>query len=205
MKRSPLLAAVLLLPACASLNVNSDMTSMVDPAWRPEAMLERVLVFAATADIEARQSIEDRFGRRATLFVPSYALFFPGRAFTDEEVQATLDEHVIDAVLILEGGEDGVNTSTWTSPTQSDASASCTGYGSAVNCSGTGTTTGGQTYTFSKPWATYTARLYDRRAGLTVWTASGQVSGNAFASMGQMREMAVRETIEQLMKDGVIR
>lgn len=164
-----------------------------------------MLVFAATTDIEARRRIEDRFGTYTTDFVPSYALFFPGRAYTDEEVQATLNEHAIDAVLILEGGEAGVNTATWMSPTQSTASASCTGYNSTVNCSGTGTTTGGQTYTFTKPWATYTAQLFDRRIGRTVWTASGQVKGNAIATLRQMRSRAVDRTIEQLVKDGVIR
>lgn len=108
-------------------------------------------------------------------------------------------------MLILEGGEDGVNTATWVSPTQSSTRARCTGYGNSVNCSGRETMTGGQTYTLTKPWATYTAKLYDRHAGLTVWTASGQVEGNAIATTGQMRSRAVDRTIEQLARDGVIR
>jgi len=163
-----------------------------------------ILVVAAFADLGIRRETEDRFAAADSegrfRFVPSYQLFFPGRQYTSDETGALLRQHQIDATLVIFPGQAGA-TSGYVPPTYTSG---CTVWSPTGGCSQVTTTqTGG--YSYQKPWAQFTAQLYDPTTGQTVWMASATTGGNAFASAVTLVHSMVDKTIERLTQDGVIR
>jgi hypothetical protein len=163
-----------------------------------------ILVVAAFADLGIRRETEDRFVSASSdghfRFVPSYQVFFPGRQYTPEETGALLRKHAIDATLVIFPGQSGA-TSGYIPPTYTSG---CTMWSSEGGCAQVTTTqTGG--YSYHKPWAQFTAQLYDATSGTGVWVASATTGGNAYARAVTLVHSMADKTIERLTQDGIIR
>lgn len=194
------LTGMLLGPvACA----RTSMTSLPSPELGGRSF-HNILVVAAFADLGIRRETEDRFAlanyEGHYTFVPSYLVFFPGRQYTTEETRALLQQHQIDATLVIFPGQVGA-TSGYIPPTYTSG---CTVWSSTAGCSQVTTTqTGG--YSYQKPWAQFTAQLYDATTGAGVWVASATTGGNAFASAVTLVHSMADKTIQRLTEDYVIR
>jgi hypothetical protein len=190
--------ALSVLAACAS----TKMTSMLNPT-AGERTLQRVLVYFETDNLSIRQQVEDRFRDRSasftTEFIPSYTIFFPGRTYTDEEFRASLAEHRIDAALFIQRREAGVTSSV----TSRSSTTSCAVWSSSQGCVQTRTTTSGGDR-INKPWANFSAQLFETEGGVTIWVATAASGGNAYASNGTLRTSMVNRTVAQLLQDGLI-
>jgi hypothetical protein len=154
-------------------------------------------------DLEWRKTAEEEFGQAYegswASFVPSYQVFFPGRNYTDREINTVLADHQFDAALVIVLGESG--TSTTRTPTQT--TAQCTLWNSTQGCvQASAITTGG--YDISKPWAGFTAVLLDVESATAVWAATAQTGGNAFAGTGTLLRSMASRTVKQLRADGVV-
>ncbi len=187
------------LAACATTSMNS----LPSPELGGRTF-HNILVVAAFADLGIRRETEDRFAAAYSeghfRFVPSYQLFFPGRQYTPDETGSLLRQHQIDATLVIFPGQAGA-TSGYVPPTYTSG---CTVWSPTGGCSQVTTTqTGG--YSYQKPWAQFTAQLYDPTTGQTVWMASATTGGNAFASAVTLVHSMADKTIGRLTQDGVIR
>jgi hypothetical protein len=178
------------------------MNSLASPELGGRSF-HNILVVAAFADLGVRRETEDRLAAASSeghfRFVPSYQLFFPGRQYTPEETSGLLRQHQIDATLVIFPGQAGA-TAGYVPPTYTSG---CTVWSSTGGCSQVTTTqTGG--YSYQKPWAQFTAQLYDATTGVGVWVASATTGGNAFASAVTLVHSMADKTIERLTQDGVI-
>jgi len=187
------------IAACATTSMNS----LPSPELRGRSF-HNILVVAAFADLGIRRETEDRFAAIDSggdfRFVPSYQVFFPGRQYTPEETGGLLRQHKIDATLVIFPGQAGA-TSGYVPPTYTSG---CTVWSPTGGCSQVTTSqTGG--YSYQKPWAQFTAQLYDPTTGQVVWMASATTGGNAFASAVTLVHSMADKTIDRLIQDGVIR
>lgn len=160
----------------------------------------RLLVALAVSDLAERQNVEDKFViDGAGTFVASYHVLFPGRQYSAEELSDALAKSGADGVLIITLNQAGVTTSR--APTTT--TAQCTAVSSSGGCIGASAiTTGG--YDISKPWASFTAQLFDLPTGRVVWFATSKSKGNAFAHAHNLLESMAGSTIAQLRADGVV-
>src|SRR2546425_1148955 len=164
------------LAGCATTSMNS----LASPELGGRSF-HNILVVAAFADLGIRRESEDRLAAASSeghfRFVASYQLFLPGRQYTSEETAGLFRQHQIDATLVIFPGQVGA-TSGYVPPTYTSG---CTVWSPTYGCSQVTTTqTGG--YSYQKPWAQFTAQLYDATTGAGVWVASATTGGNAFAS-----------------------
>ena len=182
---------------------HTSMTSMASPDM-PRQGFRNILVYAGFVDLGVRQATELTFVSSNTSesvrFVAAHQLFFPGRQYTSEEMAATLREKQIDASLLIAAGQQGTSSS-YIPPT---FTSSCTVWNSSTGCQqATTTTSGGQAV--QKPWAQFTAQLFDAHTGKVVWFATANTGGNAFASSTTLATSMANETLSRLRADGVIR
>ncbi len=189
------LALVVLVGACAKTN----MTSLVNPvSRRPD--LRRVAVVFETSDPGVRRAFEHEFGQRAGIatvdFIPSYTLFPPERPMGPEEFGRVARENRLDAFLLYTPGEAGVFEQTL--PTRIEGG--CVGWILFHGCDGP---TGART--LELPWTAYTVMLVEPTNMGSFWTASATTEGRDFANWEDLRHSLTDETIERLLKDGVIR
>ncbi len=196
---SRLLWAVSLLAAsgCAS----TRMTSLINPD-SPTGDLTRVAVIYLTSDLEYRELVEGRFANHAgdTEFVAGHLLLFPGRAYSEPEVQEIFLDNGIDAVLVVELLSTGASTSR--SPGVSETS--CTIWSSSKGCQQTETVSYGGG-TISKPQAGFRLLLVDRGMTTIHWTATANSGGNAYAGMSDLLNSLVDKAVGKLEEDGLIR
>jgi len=187
------------IAACA----RTSMSSMPAPDLGARHY-HNILVVAAFADLGIRRETEDRFVSASSeghfRFVPSYQMFFPGRQYTPEETGALLRKYEIDATLVIFPGQGGA-TSGYVPPTYTSG---CTVWSSTGGCSQVTTTQSGG-YSYRKPWAQFTAQLYDATSGTGVWVASATTGGNAYARAVTLVHSMADKTIERLTEDGIIR
>lgn len=184
--------------ACARTSINSMRAPEVQGKT-----FRNILVFAALADLGLRQQMEDRVARHSSegivRFVPSYRMFFPGKQYTKEEMASVLSEYRIDAALVLSPGQTGSTTS-YVPPTYTTG---CSMWNSVSGCTqATTTTTGG--YNYNKPWAQFTAQLYETMSGTSVWVATATTGGNAFAGSGDLVNSMADKTAKRLQADLII-
>jgi hypothetical protein len=196
--RRTLAGIALGIAACATTSMNS----LPSPELGGRTF-HHILVVAAFADLGIRRETEDRFAAADSegdfVFVPSYQVFFPGRQYTTEEAGGLLRKYHIDATLVIFPGQGG-GTSGYVPPTYTSG---CRVWTTTGGCSQVTTTqTGG--YSYQKPWAQFTAQLYDATTGAGVWVASATTGGNAYASAITLVHSMADKTIERLMEDGVI-
>jgi hypothetical protein len=217
MKAASAICLGIALAGCAT----TSMSSIAAPEARSSSgRYARILVYVAIGDLDIRRQAEDQFvadnppvtaqydslGQRqspklAHEFIPSYSVLFPGREYTKEQVDAALRANRIDGYLIVTNTESGISTNT--TPGSSSTNCTATDYGYQVNANCTTQQHPGTTY--HKPWAKFTANLYDVNTGQSVWYATSTTGGNAFAHWGTVVHSMADKTVERLQQDGVIR
>lgn len=184
-----------LLASCASASISSIVA--------PESVghtYRNVLVLAPFGDIGMRRFVEEAFEGwsqdSGTRFVPAYRLLFPGRSYSQAEVAQILRTNHIDATLLLEPHSTGTTT-TYVPPTYK---LTCSQWISGTGCTQvTSSPSGGGE--ISKPWATFSAKLFDANTGAVAWIASGSGGGSAFANFGNVYEAIAATTVRQLAAD----
>jgi hypothetical protein len=193
-----LIAFMMLVGGCASTSIRSQADTA---ALRP---YPRIMAFVSLADLGLRQDAETVFERELAQCniecVPSHKLFFPSRQYSDEEAVQLISESSIDAVLIVTLSDTGTSSSYVPQQTYTQAKAQITG--NTATGSSTTTTSGG--YSIEKPWANFTAQLFDCQTGNVVWVASASTGGNAYASGGTLVRSMADKTVDQLKKDGIV-
>lgn len=177
--------------AVASLScATTSIRSQVDPAAAAKGF-KKVMVVGNFSDLGLRQDAEQEFVKtlaaRGFYATPSAVLLFPGRQYSPEEIDQALATAGVDAVLVLSPAGAGTS-STWI-PQTTTTTGSATVYGNTVSGTATSRSYGG--YSVQKPWAQFHAQLFDRAARQSVWIASFDSRGNAFADWGDLvRSMA---------------
>lgn len=194
-----LLASECLLGGCA----RTSMSSLASPELRGRTF-RNILVVANLSDLGLRRETEDRFASSSIQgsyrFVPSYQVFFPGQQYTSDQVASLLRQHQIDATILITPGETGASAG-YVPPTYTTG---CTMWSSTSGCTqATTTSTGG--YSYRRPWAQFTARLFDATTGAAVWVASATTGGNAYASATTLVHSMAGKTVSRLRDDGLIR
>jgi hypothetical protein len=158
------------------------------------------MVSVPFTDLGLRRVAEDQFAKsysgKDVTFVPSYQVFFPRRSYSPEQAQEVVRADSIDGALFItlnQSGTSSYHTSTTTS-------TQCAASDTYARCAST--TSGG--YDIRKPWASFTAQLYETRTGRSVWIATENTRGNAFAHAETVVRSMANSTVTQLEKDGVI-
>jgi hypothetical protein len=171
------------------------------PAPNPDGeKYHRILVNFPTSNIEWKTTTEDAFVEKDTEFVASYKVFYPGRTYSEDEI-ATIDrENRIDGLLIVSSGETGISTVTMPSQTNTSCAAAANGTAVAAACSTS--QSGGQTY--RRPWANWTAKMWNVRSGEVVWVSSASSRGNAYANWHTIMHSMVGSTVSKLRTDHVL-
>jgi len=208
---------------------HTSMTSLPAPDLRGRSY-HSILVVAQIADLGLKLAMEDRFhsvreqqciqelrgagigtgtpqadsAMTACLrihfqFVPSHSVFFPGRDYSSEQVVAAMRQNGIDAELVITPGEAG-SAQSYVPPTYTTR---CTSYDIFSGCSQTTTTSSGGS-SYSKPWAQFSARLFDAADGQAVWVATATFGGNRFAQTSDLVQSMADKTLERLIADKVI-
>lgn len=194
------LLMVLLIGAfgCASTNLSSMTKPEV--AKRP---YDRILVVFPLQDLELRRIAENEVlnkVRSRNSFMRSYELFFPGRQYEEQEILDILMQHNIQAVLMI-GLSDSGTSSTYVP--QLSSSTRCTAWTASQGCVAASTYTSGG-YTLDKPWANFTATLFDLEKQEVVWYATAKTGGNAFADNADLVRSMARKTRDTLLEDGLV-
>lgn len=190
-----------LLAICVSAGCMASTKVSSLPAPNSDgAQYHRVLVNYPTSDIDWKTTTEDAFVAKDAAFVASYKLFFPGRTYDNEEVAAIDKENGIDGLLIVSSGETGISTVTMPSQTNTSCAAAANGTAAAAACSTT--QSGGQTY--RRPWANWTAKMWNVRTGEVVWISSASSRGNAYANWHTVMHSMVGSVVDKLRNDHVI-
>ncbi len=199
--------AAALLAGCVP---RTEMTSFVDPAFRGAGpSFSSVVVFAAGIGLEERQIIEDSvveaFAVHKVRALRGVDVIPPTRDYTDAEWAGQVLAAGVEAVLFIGVGGKDV-TETYVPPTYYPGST----YGTATTYGNTtyvdiyqspGYTVGG--YSISKPFAAYAASVISVADGLKAWQADAKAGGNAFHSFNDLSEQVARDTVEQLVADGL--
>jgi hypothetical protein len=196
---------LILFSGCAS----TSMTSFTDPAYRGTTF-KRVLVVANVSDLEWRQKIETRivqeFRSEGIYAMEGINLFPPTRAFTDSQKVELLVQNNIDSYIVIGVGESGIQQvyiPQTGSSTKTEGRVDVYGNTATYEEKSTTRTYGG--YNVSKPWAHFDAKLYDVSRGDIAWVASATTGGNAYANFNTVVNSFCGKTVEQLIKDGVVR
>lgn len=191
--------AAAMLVGCA----HTSMTSMPAPEISGRSF-RTILVIGNFSDLGVRQQTEQRLAAASqeghTKFIASTSVLFPGRQYSRDEMAAILRTNGIEATLVISPGQAGASN-TYVPPTYTSG---CTVWTSSGGCQQVTTTTSGG-YNYSKPWAQFTAQLYDVTSGQVVWYASATTGGNAYASATTLVHSMVDKTLERLTGDRVIK
>ena len=164
---------LLALPACASTNVTSlrapDM--LADP-------YSRIMVYFPLGDLRLRQLVEDEFVEEDDrgYFVPSYSVLFPGREYTELDIQDILIMNSVDALLMLSLSDSGDNSN----------------YNAALNM------------VVNQPWAFFNAELLEAESYSSVWVSTAESKGYHATDMDDLLRSMARRTVTQLYSDGLI-
>jgi hypothetical protein len=163
------------------------------------------MVVGNFSDLGLRQDAEQEFVKtlasKGLQSTPSALLLFPGRQYSPEEIDQALSTAGVDAVLVLSPGGAGTS-STWI-PQTTTTTGSATAYGNTVT--GTATTRSSGGYAVEKPWAQFSAQLFDRAARQSVWVASFDSRGNAFADWGHLVRSMARKAAGALAQQRLLR
>jgi hypothetical protein len=204
-------SAVLLTGLTASACVSTSISSMVAP--QGGTTYRKVLVEFPLNDLGLRKAVEQRFHetyelhqqmagmknwKTDTLFVPAYTMLFPGITYSRPKLDSMLAARDVEAILVVSLGERGEKRGR----IQGTTVHQCTQW-TYYQCSAVSSNTyGGGNY--SKPWTTYTVRLYDAKTHEVMWVGSGRSGGNAFSSGADLVRSIADKSVEQLIKDGLV-
>jgi hypothetical protein len=131
-------------------------------------------------------------------FVPSTQLFYPGKQYSETQVDSVLRKYSIDAMLLLQPGGTGNKTTTIPPNYTSQCTTTSCRQVTTTTAPGTGTT-------YTKPWAEFSAQLYSAETGESVWFATAKSKGNAYADTSDLVHSMADKTIEQLLASQLIR
>lgn len=198
-------AALIGFGGCAS----TSMTSFTDPSYRTTTF-SRILVIANLSDLQWRQRIESRlvqeFRENGIFAMEGMNLFPPTRDLTDQEKIDLLVQNRIDSYIVVDVGETGtqqVYIPQTGSSTKTEGTVSIYGNTATYREKSKTTTYGG--YTVSIPWAKFDAKLFDVSNGQNAWVASAFTGGNAYANFNTVINSFCGKTVEQLVKDGIVK
>ena len=203
--------------ACASTSI----TSMVAPEAGGK-VFRRILVVAELQDLGMMQQVERTMEAEAaarieagrgtlicdptcrapgglapgTAFIPAHTILFPGRAYSQSELQSILTEHQVDATLVMSPTSAGVSE-TYVPPTYV---TSCTTWSSTTSCSSSPVGGG----TLKSPWVSFSARLYDARSGAVVWIATSNTNGSPLSGSSSLISSMAKKALANLLSDKVI-
>ncbi len=193
------------LAGCAS----TDMTSFKDPSYASTSF-DRILVVANLSNLDWRQQIESRlvqeFQEKGIFAMKGMDLFPPTRTLTDDQKISLLTENKIDSYILIDVGETGtqqVYIPQTGSSTKTEGNVNVSGNTATYREKSTTTTYGG--YTVSKPWAQFEAKVFDVSNGQNAWMASAFTKGNGYANFKTVVNSFCGKTVEQLIKDGVVK
>lgn len=194
------IVSVLSLMGCGA---STDLTSQTNPEFAGRTY-NKVMVEANISDLRYRRKTESEFCKRikdktTTDCVQSMDVFFPGQAYSNDEMKARIVQQKIDSILVIQASSG--TSSTYVPPTvYTTGSASVSG--NTVTGQTTTQAVGGGYIT--KPWANYQTSLWATQDEKVVWYATGRSRGNAFAKWDDLIESAAEETISHMMEDGVM-
>lgn len=220
------LAAVLVILLSAGC-ARTTMTSMPSPELRGRTY-HSIIVFAQIEDLGLRAQMEDRFveqadqtspdtgivwSESAQKFIPrpgsprfralkmiaSHRVFYPGRDYSSDEVTSIMRTNGIDASLVISPRESG-SIEGYVPPTYTSR---CTSFNALNGCSQVTTTSSGG-FSYSNPWQTFSAKLYDAADGQIVWISTATSTGNAFARTADLVQSMADKTVERLAADKMI-
>lgn len=201
------LLAVAVLAGCGP---RTKISSFVDPAYRGDGRhFSSVAVFASGVGLEEQQIIEDSvvaaFAAHEIRALRGMDVIPPTRSYSDEEWADLVRATGVEALLFFAvGGKD--TTETYIPPTYYPGSTTgtATTYGSTTYIDiqqQPGYTTGG--YSVSKPFAAYSASIISVADGSKAWQADATAGGNSFHSFNDLSKQVAKETVEQLVADGL--
>lgn len=199
------------LSICLSLGCESTRvwtTAFKDPAFSGRSF-SNPAVYANTADLQWRHDLEktlvaemDKHGIPAKA---TFELIPPTRSLSPEERMQVLLEHGIDALVVIEFGESGVEHEYMPlTGTTTETSGTVSTYGNTGTYQGTSYTTVHGGYDISKPWAKMSTHVLDVASGRKAWVASSYTGGNAFASFEDIRNSYCKKILEQMLVDRVV-
>jgi hypothetical protein len=194
-----------LLFSCAA---KTNISSRLNPDYS-SVQIQCLLVVAEFHKLDLQEAFEQKFRgcmeSRGVRCVFEHDLFFEPENISDEEYFATLRKEKVDAVLIVIPGSSGY-TQTYipeSSSTEEKGSGRVDPYGNFSYRSKSKTSTYGG-YNVDKPWANFSAELYDPESGHKVWYATGSTGGNAFAKWKTVVRSMAGKTAKKLRQDGII-
>lgn len=199
-----LMAVLIVSTGCASTRV----TAFKDPEFAGRSF-GKPAVYANTANLEWRQSLEDRLvaemSKHGVIARATFQLIPPTRDQSPEERAQILLAHGIDALIVIEVGESGVKDQ-YIPPTGATTTThgTVTTYGSIGTYRGTSYTRVHGGYNVSKPWAEMSTYVLEVATGRKAWVANSFTSGNAFASFKGIRESYAKKIVQQLLSDEVV-
>lgn len=202
--RLVILGIALLQLACA----HTRITSRVNHDYS-DREYNKILVIALFDDLGLQDATEERIRSRLAYHgvecVFEHELFFSGADYSDEEFWSALERDSVDAILEISPRSSGTRSVyiPSTSTTKTKGSGSVDGFGNIDYRSTSKTTTSGG-YNVNKPWARFTAELYDVETGEKVWYATANTGGNAFAKWKTIVRSMAGKTVSKLAKDGLI-
>ncbi|MEW6050780.1 MAG: hypothetical protein AB1644_06925 [Candidatus Zixiibacteriota bacterium] len=198
-------AAVPLILGCMA---HTSIHSRVSPESAGKHF--RVLfVDALFADLGLQEACEEKIREELSVngvdCVLAHEAIFPGQALSDAEYAHLFDSLGVDALLLVCPGTAGTSESyipqSTTSKTDGSVTPDYTG-GYRFSARTRTTTSGG--YTVDKPWATFSAELYDVSSGKMCWYATGNTGGNAFANFTTVVRSMGGKVVVKMKQDRVL-
>jgi len=185
------LASTLFIISCASTSI----TSFKEPTFTGKTF-QRMLVAVAITDIGERtlveQTISTQLAKYGVTGIPSLTFILPTRTYTADEVDKLLIDNNIDSVLILELTGKDVVTGIASFPSQ------------RLNVFEHRWETVSNVYSYRKPRAYYSLKLYDVTTDKLVWVASTRTGGNAYARFSTLVDSLADTVITKMQEDGLL-
>ena len=207
MKNIIILFSLLLLTGC---NATTRMSGYVDPDYRGSFLAQKVVVTSLGVPLEEKKNVEEAYISSLTSYnleiIRGLDLYPPTRDVPKEKLIPLARKAGADSLLLLSVGARDVQQE-YVPPTYHPGSSTSyvSGYGNyaTVNTYHTpGYTSGG--YNISKPSQAVFVTLFDTKKSKVVWEAEGVSGGNAFANFNDLSISAVKASIKELEKEGLV-
>lgn len=201
-------ALTIVLSATIASCAETSITAFKDPAFASR-VFQKPAIYVNSEDLTWRQSIEDtmvtELGKKGVIAVASMSLTPPTRTYSPEERAQVLAESDIDALIVIQIGDTGVETRyVPQTSTTTTTTGTATTYGENTTYQGQSHTTSSGGYNQSFPWAEMSTFVVDLASGQKAWIASSHTGGNAYASFNDIRTSYCKEIIRQLLTDGLL-
>lgn len=198
---------MLLLTAC---NATTRMSGYVDPDYRGSFQVQKIVVTSLGVPLEEKKNVEEAYISSLTSYnleiIRGLDLYPPTRDVQKEKLIPLARKAGADSLLLLSVGARDVQQE-YVPPTYHPGSSTSyvSGYGNYATVNtyhSPGYTSGG--YNISKPSQAVFVTLFDTKKSKVVWEAEGISGGNAFANFNDLSISAVKASIKELEKEGLI-